>query len=172
MTQGSQNRGCLGFLFPSPATPDTETPTTKPDNSLDLTGAWPYVKRDLLSPAEASFYRVLLQAAGDTFVVSPKVKLGDLINVAQGTPKWKGWRSKIDRKHADYVLVQRDTLTARAVIELDDASHNTAKAKERDAVKNQALAAAGLPLVRIKARKGYAVDEVRAALKAGLRGSE
>ena len=170
MTQGSQNRGCLGFLFPSPAAPDADTAT--PNKSLDLTGNWPYVKRDLLSPAEASFYRVLQQAAGSGYHVFPKVNLADLIGVQPRTPKPNAWRSKINRKHADYVLVKQDTLAALAVIELDDASHNTASAKKRDDVKNQALAAAGLPLIRIKARKGYAVDEVRAALKAGLRPSK
>ncbi|MEM1098698.1 MAG: DUF2726 domain-containing protein [Planctomycetota bacterium] len=41
------------------------------------------------------------------------------------------------------------------VIELDDASHDRESAQARDAVKDRALDAAGLPPLRVPARRSY-----------------
>lgn len=157
MSDPSENRGCLGFLFPGAGGGGSK------GGGLPA-GPWPFVrKRHLLSKAEFSFFRVL-QASAPEKVVLAKVNLGDLLAVAKGTEKRQTWRNKIDRKHADFVLCDPETMVPETVVELDDASHGSKQAQERDEVKTRACEAASLPLVRVAARKSYNVAGVRAAL--------
>ena len=131
---------------------------------------WPYRrKRYLLSRAEASFYGVLRGVAAERgWVVCPKVNLNDLLYLEKGTEGRQGWLNRVNRKHADYVLCEAKTMSPVAVVELDDASHGGAKTKARDAVKDRALAAAGLPMVRMRAAKGYVPAEVARAIEAAV----
>lgn len=150
--------GCLGFL-------------SKLFVALGEGGAgasWPYVRhpKGLLSKAEFSFYRVLQRACGDRYVVCPKVGLGDLLTVKRGTQKWQSFRNKIDRKHIDFVLCDARTMAVVAAVELDDKSHASQKAKQRDEVKNRACRAAGLPLLRFKAERSYDPGKVADRLAA------
>ena len=121
------------------------------------------VRDDFLSPAEASFYRVLRLAAGERFIICPKVRLGDLLFVAEGK-SGQGARNRIDRKHLDFVLLNPETLRPVAALELDDSSHSRASAKASDEFKDRALAAVGLPLVRVPVRRSYELAEIRALL--------
>lgn len=111
------------------------------------------------------FFRVLQAVAAERGeVVCCKVNLGDLLYIAKGTEKPQTWRNKIDRKHADFVLCEAETMKPVAVVELDDASHGSDKAKARDAEKDRALGAAGLPLVRVRARQSYELAALREQL--------
>lgn len=150
-----QKPGCLGFL---------QKLFGSQGGGADAD--WPYVRqpKGLLSKAEFSFFRVLQQACGDRYVVCPKVGLGDLLTVKKGTEKWQSYRNKIDRKHIDFVLCDPRTMQVVAAVELDDKSHASEKAKQRDAVKDQACAAAGLPLLRFKAKASYEPNAIAAAL--------
>lgn len=141
-----QKPGCLGFL----------QKLFGPAGGGEAQASWPFTRgKPLLSKAEFSFYRVLQQACADRFVVCPKVGLGDLLTVKKGTEKPQAYRNKIDRKHIDFVLCDAQTMSVVAAVELDDKSHQGEKAKERDAVKDKACAAAGLPLLRFKAERSY-----------------
>ena len=157
MSDHNSNPGCLWRLLQILAGKAGERGAEEP---------WPYRRKHyLLSKAEFSFFRVLQPLAAERgWVVCPKVRLGDLLYVAKGTEKPTGWRNKIDRKHADFVLCDAETMRPVAVVELDDASHGSERARERDAVKDRAVGAAGLPVVRVRARRGYAADDLRAAL--------
>ena len=153
-----QKPGCLGFL-------------QKLFGSLEGGGAgvdWPYVRqpKGLLSKGEFSFFRVLQQACGDRYVVCPKVGLVDLLTVKKVTEKWQSYRNKIDRKHIDFVLCDAQTMQVVAAVELDDKSHDSDRARQRDAVKNKACAAAGLPLIRFKAQRAYDSHAIAAELSA------
>ena len=57
--------------------------------------------------------------------------------------------------HVDYVLIDEETQNVILAIELDDESHNTPEAKERDAVKDNALKESGIKLARIPDGKKY-----------------
>ena len=123
-------------------------------------GPWPYRrKKYLLSRAEFSFFRVLQgvasEASGGEWVVCPKVNLNDLLYLEKGTENRMAWLNKINRKHADYVLCDAQTMQPVMIVELDDASHQSASAQKRDADKDRACAAAGLPLVRVRAARAY-----------------
>jgi hypothetical protein len=46
-------------------------------------------------------------------------------------------------------------------VELDDASHDHEKRRSRDSFVDAALLAASLPIVHVRAQRGYVPDEVR-----------
>lgn len=122
----------------------------------------PYVlKGRLLSHAELSFCLVLQGVVGDRAGVCPKVNLGDVFKVAgcDGSEQ-RSFRNKIDRKHVDFLLCDAATFRPLCGIELDDKSHQVQKQIEKDLLKDEAFAAAGLPLIRIKAARNYTPRDI------------
>jgi hypothetical protein len=134
--------------------------------------SYPYRRQDeFLTAAERDFYRTLVPAVSDWAVVFAKVRLGDLFKTV--TPDRKEWyraRNRIERKHVDFVLVDRETLQPLLGIELNDRSHQRKDRQERDRLVVNTFAAAELSLVGVKVRSGYAPDELDRFLrhKAGL----
>jgi len=132
----------------------------------------PYQQKEaLLTPAEQRFYETLAGATGERRTICPKVRLADLVEVRRGTPSRTAYFRRISQKHVDFVICEGPSLVPVAVVELDDASHNSTRARKADAVKNAALEAAGLPLVRIRAARQYDTATVRATLSKSLRAS-
>lgn len=165
MSDYKSNPGCLGRLLQVLSGGGAS-------GSGDASGGgrWPYRRRKyLLSRAEFSFFRVLQSVAAENgWVVCAKVNLNDLLYVEKGTEKRSAWLNKINRKHADFVLCDSETMQPVMVVELDDKSHGSAKAQKRDADKDRALGAAGLPVVRVSAAKGYELAAVRDQLMAAF----
>ncbi len=125
----------------------------------------PYRCKDyLLTAAERSFFAVLQQAVGEQYWVFPKVRVNDVIDVKAAGSEWRTYLHKIDRKHIDFLLCDRDTVRPVLAIELDDASHNRDDRKSRVQFLDAAFTAARLPLLHIPAKRGYAVPEVRAKI--------
>jgi Protein of unknown function (DUF2726) len=122
----------------------------------------PYQKAErLLTPAERTFYDALRKAIDGRWSILAKVRLGDLLEVPYGTMNRRLYRNKIDRKHVDFVLCAAHDFAPLLVIELDDSSHDRWDAQRRDAVKDAALRAAGLPLLRVDVAGTYAPAELR-----------
>jgi hypothetical protein len=120
----------------------------------------------LLSQGERAFYRALLAAVSEHYVIAPKVRVADVLKVA-GSPQRKGRAAafnKIAMKHFDFVLCDPRTLSFVGAIELDDQSHNRRDRVDRDKFLNDAAAAAKLPLHRFQAKATYVVAEIRDAL--------
>jgi hypothetical protein len=129
-----------------------------------------YRRRDFLSKAERSFYRVLQQAAGRGGVVFAKVRLADLLTPASGVGN-EGWQiafNRISARHVDFIICGPDDVVPRLAIELDDASHRQARRQERDDFIESACRSAGLPLLRIPAQRDYAMQQLRTELAAYL----
>ena len=153
----NQKSGCLGKVV------GFLQQVFGPQQARGPSRPWPYVKkRELMSKAEASFYRVLQHACGGRYLVFTKVNLSDLIEVEQGMDRSHRttWRNKIDRKHIDFVLCDPQTLAIVAAVELDDASHQRGDARHRDGFKDEACTDAGLMLLRFKARRSYDVAAI------------
>lgn len=95
-----------------------------------------------------------------------KVRLGDLIRPRKGLDNSERAKhaNRIERKHVDFVVVRASDFGVVAAVELDDSSHQRAKAKERDAFKNGALEAAGVRVVRVKWGRGYDLEAVAGVL--------
>lgn len=131
--------------------------------------SYPYhAKGTLLSAAELHFFRTLEQAMTAEQMVAPKVRLGDVINCS-GADWNKGHGPRISAKHLDFVIIDRLTSRILLAIELDDKSHDLPARKERDAFLNNALQAAGVPLLRIPAASAYDVAPLKNNIAKALR---
>ena len=117
----------------------------------------------LFTKAEINFLRTLEKVVTNPNVaIFGKVRIADIITPQKTANKEKWWRlfNKISSKHVDYVLCDKKDYSVICVIELNDSSHNTAKAKERDAFVRKAYQSAGIELVEIKAHRYYDVDQI------------
>lgn len=111
---------------------------------------YPYASKHLLTKREYKFYFLLRREADrHRCLICPKVGLKDLLAVTDKHEYMK-YFYKISQKHVDFVICDRD-LQVLFALELDDSSHDTKDAKERDRFKDRAFAAAGIPLKRIRA---------------------
>ena len=126
----------------------------------------PFKKKDwLFSKAERSFFGVLKQAASSEFEVFAMVRLADVLWLPKGTPNAQGHRNRVDQKHVDFVLCEPKDIAPVLVIELDDASHKRQDRQERDALVDEILADAGLPILHVAVEPGYNVDGLRQAIR-------
>lgn len=160
----SQQPGCLGFLFKLfPGLAEGR------DGGAGEGEVLPYRRKDfLLSKAERSFFGVLEHVAGDSYYLFAKVRLADLLWLPKGTEKRQTHLNRITAKHVDFVLCSRDTVRPLVAIELDDSSHQRQLRVQRDAFVDEALAAAGLPLVRVRAQEAYNVGELRTQIESAI----
>ena len=118
------------------------------------------------SAAERSFLGVLNQAVEDNAFVFGKVRVADVLKPSKDVArkKWQTAFNKINSKHFDFVLCDKGDLSVLCVIELNDKSHNSKKAKDRDRFLTSACESAKLPLIQMPAQAAYNIDEIRHAL--------
>lgn len=82
----NSNPGCLGQLLQALGLKRGQPGSSQAVERL------PYrVRNDFLSPAERSFFGVIYAEFSDTFVICPKVRLGDIFFVAAKEQSWKYW---------------------------------------------------------------------------------
>ena len=128
-----------------------------------LGGGWglPYVSKEfLLSKGELAFYEVLRRSVPSGVGIAMKVRLADVIGCSGAA--WKeGYGGKITQKHLDFVLFDANSTRILSAIELDDRSHRRSDRVERDQFLDQAMAAAGVLLVRIPAAASYDPKRLR-----------
>jgi hypothetical protein len=150
MSSFSGKSGCLGILF----------------RALGLLPPAPfrYGPKPLLSPAERSFLGVLEHALPPGMRVFSKVRIADVLKVLERGSRWRPAFNRISQRHADFVVCDAGDLVILFVIELDDSSHASSRSMASDEVKNQVFASSGVRLVRVRAKRNYAVEELRALL--------
>ncbi len=131
-------------------------------------GPLPYERRGvLLSPPEIQFLRALQLASREDWLIFSMVRLADIIKVRPRTRKYQSWNSRIQGKHLDFVLCDLETLDIKLAIELDDAAPAAGRGR-RDRFVNTALAAAGVPLLRVKVQEKYETAALRKDLEDAL----
>lgn len=110
---------------------------------------YPYEARPLLTKREYHFYRMLRRETDARgLLVLPKVGVKDLLQVTSRKHYMKYFH-RIAQKHVDFVICDQ-SLHVLFALELDDGTHDTAEAKERDHFKDMAFRAARIPLKRIR----------------------
>lgn len=130
-------------------------------------------KGPLFTPAERSFYGVLLQAIDrDKYQVFGKVRVADLLEPlpSRNRSQWQKAFNAISAKHFDFVLCKAGDLTPVAVIELDDKSHNQKKRQKRDELLKSICKQAGLPMLQVPAKWAYKTEVVKMMLEKELEG--
>jgi len=114
----------------------------------------PYVRRPALLSAAERLHARLHQAVGTDLLICPKVRLAGAIEVRGDAMKWQAAWNRIAAKQVDFLLVAPETYQPLLAILLDDGSR-------RDEATGQALVAAGLPVLRIRARNDYDPAAIR-----------
>ncbi|XOF35195.1 MAG: DUF2726 domain-containing protein [Candidatus Electrothrix sp. YB6] len=156
MNQTAKNEppGCLGILLKLFG---VKAPAKK---------KLPYARKDyLFSRAERSFFGVLQQAVGSELLIFAKIRLADLLYIKKGTENRQSFFNRIQSKHIDFVLCEPGPIRPVLAIELDDSSHDRKSRQARDAFVDDALAAAGLPILRVRARASYSPDKLAGSIK-------
>jgi very-short-patch-repair endonuclease len=121
---------------PHPPTPDANGGTFEP---------WPfYLKRPLSQPEQVLYHR--LRKALPEHIVLAQVQLSRFLGVKHGH-SFRWWNNRINRLSADFLVCAKDSSVV-AAIELDESSHDSKLRRSVDARKDQALASAGVKLLR------------------------
>ncbi len=147
------------------ATPEIDVGRQLP---TDPPAASPFARRNyFFSAAERSFYEILCRISPEHTVFA-KVRLADLVRVqATGREFWQRFNS-ISGKHVDFVVCD-ERLAPVVAIELDDSSHDKPERLTRDQFVDSVLESAALPIVHVRAKRGYVLDEIRQLLAPHLR---
>lgn len=131
---------------------------SEPGSFLD---SHPYYSKNPLTPTEATFYELLVQALPE-HVVLAQVQLSRFIGVdrykARGN--FYRWFNPIAQQSVDYLICDR-SFKVVAAIELDDKTHDNEDAIRRDDKKNGNIAAAGIRLLRWHAEQLPTTDEIQ-----------
>jgi hypothetical protein len=131
-------------------------------------GPLPYERRGgLLSPPEINFLRTLQSAVREDWLIFTLVRLADVLKVRPRTRKFQSWSSRLQGKQLEFVLCDIETLDVKLAIELDDGPA-TAERARRDRFVSVALAAAGVPLLRVKVQEKYETAALRKDIEDAL----
>lgn len=128
-----------------------------------LRGRKPWLSRlrrkPLLTQNEAEFFH-RLQRTLPMFHVFPQVAFAAFLTDDGPLSRKAQWavRAKFDRKIADFVICDRETLKVVALVELDDRMHNAQADRQRDALTN----AAGYKTIRYQSRQKPTEAEIAA----------
>ncbi|MGI6344164.1 MAG: DUF2726 domain-containing protein [Bacillota bacterium] len=130
----------------------------------------PYRKKDyLFTAAERSFFEVLSLVLKDEDVhIFAKVRMGDLLYLPRGTSGRQSHWNRIQSKHVDFVICDKEKIQPLVVIELDDSSHNRVARARRDRFIEQAYSDAGLTLLRFPVKRAYVTADTEAVVKGAL----
>ncbi|HZL91793.1 MAG TPA: DUF2726 domain-containing protein [Pirellulaceae bacterium] len=125
-------------------------------------GPLPYERRGvLLSPPEINFLRSLRSAVREDWIVFSMVRLSDVVKVRSKVAQSQLWQNRIASKHIDFVLCDQETLEVQLAIELDDHRQRRPERTRRDRFVSTALAAAGLPLLKVPLVEKYETAAIR-----------
>ncbi len=115
-------------------------------------------KANLLTYQERRFYTVLQQVVDNRYHIFTKVRMADVIWLANEPHDRKFHNNQVLCKHLDFVLCDHMHFCPIMVIELDDSSHSRYDRRASDAFKEKACIMAALPLLRIKVQSTYDME--------------
>lgn len=136
------------YVAPELSTIEPKEESREELQEIDYTTA--YQSRYLLTKNEWYQYKKLKEIAdAKGYVICPKVRLLDIIEPRKGTKKYKTLFYKIQAKHVDFLICDRD-MHIKAIIELDDNSHDEQERKERDAFVTLILQSVGYKVIHTR----------------------
>lgn len=122
---------------------------------------WPVYACPVLSQAEQLMCDRLVKTFPE-YLVLPQVSFAAFIRVKKGANLYSVF-NRFSQLRADFVICQPD-FKVRAVIELDDRSHDRPKRLAADQRKSEVLSAAGIPLHRLNVNPMPGEAELRELL--------
>ncbi len=134
--------------------------------------ALPYTRVErLYRPTEPSFPGQLLERVlGDGYYVLSKVNLVNLIQPRAGLSnrQYAAALESVYDKKVDFAVCDLRSREIVGVIEVEKAAFGRRLQKRSDKFLSAALGAAGIPVARVRARKSYAIEEVRQEIMSAL----
>lgn len=125
-----------------------ENNTEYQDNEIDYKKA--YQPKLLFTKNEWYAHKKLREIAEvKGYIVCPKVRLLDIIEPQRDHKKYKTLFYKIQAKHVDFVICDKD-MHIKAIVELDDNSHYDTKRKERDDFIDTILRSVGYTVIHTR----------------------
>lgn len=162
----TEPRGCLASLFGMGGGTRHAGSANQTARQVTL----PYERTErLLSAAEYSFLGALRLAVANKYDIFPKVRLLDVVNVKAGAGRQAAF-NRVQSKHLDFLLCDRDTSRPILAIELDDSTHQRAERKVRDAFLEEVLEVVGLPAVRFPVTRAYDPHEIARLITSSISG--
>ena len=130
---------------------------------------FPYAKKEyLLSEAEKKFYFVLVKILGNDYLIFPKVRMADLFYMPKmSNSRFYHYFNKIQSKHVDFLICDKENIRPLLAIELDDSSHYKMDRILRDKLVDKIFEGAKLPIYHVAVSPNYssAVEEIMSAIK-------
>lgn len=149
-SNGPPQQPQTAYVMPTIATPNPEE--YRPDYSKK------YQKRLLLTKNEWYEWRKLkVYAEQKGLTICTKVRLLDLLEPRRGESDYMSLLGKIQSKHVDFVICDRD-LRVKAILELDDNSHNQQDRQNRDEFVDQVLTSVGYTVIRTRSITEHTLD--------------
>lgn len=109
-----------------------------------------YKSKWMFTPHEKDGYNKIKEVTDKLgLTLFAKVRLYDLVEPKPGVQNAMGHVGKIQAKHCDFVVCS-EKLVAKAVIELDDASHDTEARQERDTFVDTVLQSCGYKVIHMR----------------------
>ncbi|WP_199609491.1 DUF2726 domain-containing protein [Flocculibacter collagenilyticus] len=131
---------------------------------MDNNNPYPFTKKPtLFTQVERSFLTLMERAVGNEYKIMNRVKLTDIVIVKPGVASRAKRAAMLaaTSKTIDYVLVDKDTLSIVAAVDLVNNQRPSGHKAKRDWFVTGALESAGIPHVRIKVKPGYKAKDIR-----------
>lgn len=112
-----------------------------------------YEKKPYLFDANSEFnlYKVLIELYGDKYYIFPQINYSHLIQPKKTTwEEERKYRSRIDRKSADFVFCDKERIVPKLIIELDGSAHNLKSKQARDEFIDELTKIVDLPILHLK----------------------
>lgn len=137
---------------PKKQEPITQTEPVKKPKPTDKNAVYQnaYEATNIFTKNERNNYRTLKVAADKKgYIICPKVRLADIVK-PRNDPQYMARFGKIKSKHLDFVIYDSSMICIKAVVELDDNSHNRPDRKERDEFVDFILNDCGIRIIRTR----------------------
>lgn len=109
----------------------------------------PYIKKGyILTEAEKKLYRFLRTRLAKDIIIFSKVRLADIVELNEAVTRDSKAFRMIAYKHVDFAIMSPN-LDLICIVELDDYTHETSKAKERDNFVRTVMQECNIPFYRI-----------------------
>lgn len=147
----------LVFIIFEKIKPNKEIPESAEAKSTNFSEA--YQKKYLLTRNEWHEYKKLRSYAEKAGLqVCPKVRLLDIIEPRKGD-NYRSLMARIQSKHVDFLICDPD-LRIKAILELDDGSHDQKDRVERDAFVDEILTSVGYKVIRTRSVTETTLDPI------------
>ena len=134
-----------------------------PNDYIDIAKSPFLITNSLLTKAEMNFYKVLKDIIdNEKQIICPKVRMIDVLWTKTYRVENKlTFINKVNRKHFDFVVCDKETLKPLMAIELDDKSHEEEARRERDEFVDALFIGLKFKVVHIPVQYSYNINELK-----------